>query len=166
MVPKPLPRTAHVRFMQQNGCPAGMLPLHPQNPGVPRGFPLQPTKKGLSINTRIYIDIYIYIYTLPPSLQLTWHLTEGPFSKLIFLVASNKCYASGREGIYLYRYWVGSLDFNFLVELISCFRLNPQKVIHFLQGGRCSNQDHISPTGYHIQATRRSAKLRKLGMHA
>ena len=34
-----------------------------------------------------------------PSLQLTWHLTEGPFrSKLIFQVPSNRCYASGREG--------------------------------------------------------------------
>ena len=57
MVPKPLPRTAHVRFMQQNCFPAGMLPLDPQNPGFPLSFPLQPTKNGLSKNTRIY-NIY------------------------------------------------------------------------------------------------------------
>ena len=33
-------------------------------------------------------------------------------------------------------YWVGSLDFNFLVEFKLGFPLNPQKVIHFLQGGQ------------------------------
>ena len=33
-------------------------------------------------------------------------------------------------------YWVGSLDFNFLVEIKLNFPLNPQKVIHFLQRGQ------------------------------
>ena len=33
-------------------------------------------------------------------------------------------------------YWVGSLDFNLLVEIKLGFPLNPQKVIHFLQGGQ------------------------------
>ena len=38
-------------------------------------------------------------------------------------------------------YWVGSLDFNFLVETKLCFPLNPPKVVNFLQGGSCSNQE-------------------------
>ena len=37
-------------------------------------------------------------------------------------------------------YWVGSFDFNFLVEIKLGFPVNPPKVDHFLQGGRCSNQ--------------------------
>ena len=45
-------------------------------------------------------------------------------------------------------YWVGSLDFNFLVEI--CFRLfplNPQKVNNFLQGG----QEESTPGGMFIE---------------
>ena len=38
-------------------------------------------------------------------------------------------------------YWVGSLDFNFLVEIKLGFPLNPPNKLNFLQGGPCSNQD-------------------------
>ena len=38
-------------------------------------------------------------------------------------------------------YWVGSLDFDFLVEINLGFPLNPQKVKNCLQEGRGSNQD-------------------------
>ena len=37
--------------------------------------------------------------------------------------------------------WVGSLDFNVLVEIKLGFPLDPQKVFNFLQGGRCNNQE-------------------------
>ena len=36
---------------------------------------------------------------------------------------------------------VGSLDFHAWVEIKSGFPVNPPKVINFLQGGRCSNQE-------------------------
>ena len=36
----------------------------------------------------------------------------------------------------LHCYWVGSFDFHFLVEIKLGFPLNPQKVIHLLQGQR------------------------------
>ena len=42
-------------------------------------------------------------------------------------------------------YWVGSLDFNFLIEIKLGFPLNPQKVIHFLQGGQHQPSSKRSP---------------------
>ena len=50
----------------------------------------------------------------------------------------------GKAGTTLACYWVGSLDFNFLVEIRWGFPLNPQKVIHFLQRGHYSNQGQKS----------------------
>ena len=47
-------------------------------------------------------------------------------------------------------YWVGSLDFNFMVEIIWGFPLNPQKVNHFLRRGQ--QQQSVSRRTFHVHS--------------
>ena len=42
-------------------------------------------------------------------------------------------------------YWVGSLDFNFLVEICRCLPVNPKKVLNFLQRSPCSTKHRTHP---------------------
>ena len=44
-------------------------------------------------------------------------------------------------------YWVGSLDFNFLVEIKWCFPLNQKSETHFLKGGRSRSPVFADQTG-------------------
>ena len=41
-------------------------------------------------------------------------------------------------------YWLGSLDFSFLVEIKKGFPLNPQKAIHFVQGGSTATKFSVA----------------------